>query len=236
MLPFSAAFNALVAATLLFDAALHLFDAFWIGRYLGIPGTLLILGSFGYSFRKRGLIKTGNPVRLLRLHEHMAWGGSLSVLIHGGTHFNALLPWLAVAAMLFNVASGLIGKFLLHRSQRDLDETRQQMRRDGLAESYIEERLYWDSVTYAAVKQWRRVHFPVTLAFASLAIAHIVAIFSVLGMATSRPWALLLVAVVLLLILAARFVFPMQMVSPGLLSTGHPAVAARCFVCHTPGV
>lgn len=177
MLPFLAAFSALVAATLLLDAALHLFDAVWIGRYLGIPGTLLILGSFGYSLRKRRLMKVGNPVKLLRLHERMAWGGSLLVLIHGGIHFNALLPWLAVAAMLCNVASGLTGKFLIERSRRDLDETRQQMRREGLAESDIEERLYWDSFTYAAVKQWRRVHLPVTLAFAGLAIAHIVAIF-----------------------------------------------------------
>ena len=53
VLPFLLSMFALVAAALLADAVLHWYDAVWIGRYLGIPGTLLILGSFGYSLRKR---------------------------------------------------------------------------------------------------------------------------------------------------------------------------------------
>lgn len=177
VLPFFATLCGLVAATVLIDAALHLLDAVWIGRYLGIPGTLLILGSFGYSLRKRGVIKVGNPLTLLRIHKYMAWTGSLLVLIHAGIHFNALLPWLAVAAMLVNVASGLTGEFLLDRSRRHLNEIRDQLRQEGVAEEILEERLHWDGLTLAAVRQWRRVHFPITLAFATLAIAHIVVIF-----------------------------------------------------------
>jgi hypothetical protein len=92
---------------------LHVVNAVWIGRYLGIPGTLLILGSFGYSLRKRQMIKAGKPAQLLRLHERMAWAGSLLLLVHAGIHFNAILGWLAVFAMLLNVGSGLTGKFLL---------------------------------------------------------------------------------------------------------------------------
>ena len=38
------------------------------------------------------------------------------------------------------------------------------------------ERSYWDSLTFDAVKQWRAVHFPITLAFGVLAVAHIVAV------------------------------------------------------------
>jgi hypothetical protein len=37
--------------------------------------------------------------------------------------------------------------------------------------------MYWDSLTFDAVKQWRVVHFPITLAFVVLAVAHIVAVF-----------------------------------------------------------
>ena len=44
--PFLLSFGLLVVAALLVDAALHLANMAWIGRYLGIPGTL-ILGSFG---------------------------------------------------------------------------------------------------------------------------------------------------------------------------------------------
>jgi len=177
VLPFLVSLVALVAASLLVDALLHVLDAVWIGRYLGIPGTLLILGSFRYSLRKRKWIRSGSPVRLLRLHERMAWLGCLLVLVHAGIHFNAILAWLAVGAMLINVGSGLTGKFLLSRSRRRLEEARQRMREQGLAAEELEERMYWDSLTFDVVKQWRVVHFPITLAFAVLATAHIVGVF-----------------------------------------------------------
>lgn len=177
VLPFYLSLIALAIVTLLLDAALHLLDAVWVGRYLGIPGTLLILGSFGYSLRKRKLIARGNPATLLRLHERMAWAGSLLVLVHAGIHFNAILAWLAVWAMLINVASGLTGKFLLQRSRKRLEDARQRLRQQGLSKEALDERMHLDSLTFDVVKQWRAVHFPITLAFGVLALAHIVAVF-----------------------------------------------------------
>ena len=177
VLPFLLSLGTLALATVLIDALLHLANIAWIGRYMGIPGTLLILGSFGYSLRKRRLIKSGRPLQLLRWHERMAWLGSLLVLVHAGIHFNSILAWLAVVAMLINVASGLTGKFLLDRSRRRLEEARQRMRQHGMAADELDEHLYWDSLTFDAVKQWRSVHFPITLAFAVLALAHIMAVF-----------------------------------------------------------
>lgn len=177
VLPFVASFALLALLALAFDGLLHLFDMLWVGRWLGIPGTLLIIGSTAYSLRKRKLIQRGHPARLLRWHELLAWLGSLLVLVHAGVHFNAILGWLAVWAMLINVGSGLTGKFLLDRSRRRLEEARQRMRDRGLPEPELEDQLYWDSLTFDAVKQWRVVHFPITLAFAVLATAHIVAIF-----------------------------------------------------------
>jgi cytochrome b561 len=177
VLPFLLTMTALVVAALLIDAALHLLNVVWIGRYLGIPGTLLILGSTAYSLRKRKLIKSGNPAKLLRMHEWMAWLGSLLVLVHAGIHFNAILGWLAVGAMLINVGSGLTGKFLLDRSRRRLEEAQKGMRQKGITPEELEDRTYWDSLTFDVVKKWRAVHFPITLAFAVLAMAHIIAVF-----------------------------------------------------------
>jgi hypothetical protein len=175
VLPCYLSLLALAATALLCDGALHLLNAVWVGRWLGISGTLLILGSLAYSLRKRKLIHADESVQLLRLHESMAWGCSLIMLVHAGVHFNSILAWLATAAMLINAASGLAGKFLLNRSRRRLDEARQRMRADGLTTKHQSNRSYWDSLTFDAVKQWRAVHFPITLAFALLALAHFVA-------------------------------------------------------------
>lgn len=177
ILPFLGSFVVLALGALVADGALHLFDAVWIGRYLGIPGTLLIIASAIYSMRKRGLILTGHPAKLLKWHEFSAWLGSLLVLVHAGIHFNAILGWLAVGAMLVNVGSGLTGKFLLDRSRHRLEEARQRMRATGLSDQDLAGQLYWDSLTFDAVKKWRVIHFPITLAFAGLAPAHIVATF-----------------------------------------------------------
>lgn len=177
VIPFYLSLALLGGAALALDALLHLSDMVWIGRYLGIPGVLLIIASSGYSMRKRKLIKAGKPANLLRWHERLAWAGSLLILVHAGIHFNAILAWLAVWAMLINVASGLTGKFLLERSRKRLEATRAGLRAQGLSSAEVEERTHWDSLTFDAVKQWRVVHLPITLAFAILALAHIVAIF-----------------------------------------------------------
>ncbi len=95
----------------------------------------------------------------------------------GGTALAcAVLAWLAVAAMLINVTSGLTGKYLLQRAQRWLREARTQMREVGAQSEEIDLRLYWDSLVFDLVKQWRKVHLPIALAFAVLAVSHIVAV------------------------------------------------------------
>lgn len=174
VLPFAAWLLALALAALLVDAVLHHFDQVWVGRWLGIPGVALILASLHYSLRKRKIVTRGNPVTLLRRHEYMAWAGSLLVLVHAGIHFNAVLAWLALLAMLVNVASGLTGKFLLARARTRLIDARARLTAQGLDAADIDERLHRDSLTMDLVRKWRVVHVPITLAFAVLATAHLV--------------------------------------------------------------
>lgn len=177
ILPFYLRLVALAAAIILIDLALHLSGLVWIGRYLGIPGVLLILTSFGHSLRKRGIISSSNPVRLLHLHEWLAWTGSTLILVHAGIHFNAVLGWLAAVAMVINVISGLTGKYLILRSQRWLKQARADLHDAGRPDSEIEQQLFWDSLAAGLVRKWRIVHLPISLAFAVLAMAHIVAVF-----------------------------------------------------------
>ncbi len=177
ILPFYFRLLVLAAVTLLIDLVLHLTDMVWIGRYLGIPGVILILLSFGHSLRKRGIIDSKNPIRLLRLHEWLAWIGSTLVLVHAGIHFNSVLAWLAVAAMGVNIISGLTGKYLVLRTQRWMKQARTDLRGKGLDNTAIEQRLFWDSLAASLVRKWRAIHLPIALAFAVLATVHILSTF-----------------------------------------------------------
>jgi hypothetical protein len=176
VLPFYSGFVLLLAATIFVDLMLHLMRAAWIGRWLGIPGAALIVLSFAYSLRKRKLIRSGTPARLLVQHEQLAWLGSLLVLVHAGIHLHALLPWLAVAAMLVNVLSGLTGRMLLERSRRRATERGEALREAGRAPDEIERDQFWDWVAVDVMKRWRAVHMPITTAFTVLALAHITSI------------------------------------------------------------
>lgn len=177
VLPLALLFAGLVVATNLLDALLHRLQMVWIGRYLGIPGLLLILASMFYSLRKRGVVTTGNPASLLKAHKAMAWFGSLLVLVHAGIHFNAVLPWMAIAAMLVNVVSGLTGTFLLGRARTHVESRRKSLVEGGVSPAEIETRLFWDATTLDLLKGWRVVHLPIALAFAALAIGHVLVVF-----------------------------------------------------------
>ncbi len=177
ILPFSLMLGVLAAATLLGDYFLHRMNLVWIGRYLGIPGTLLIIGSLTYSLRKRKYIASGNPKSLLRFHEYSAWLGSLMILIHAGVHFNAILPWLATAAMGVNVVSGLVGKLLLDRSRRHVQGQREHFQLRGLSKPEVEQAVFWDAVSLDSMTRWRKVHIPIFIAFAVLSLGHIISIF-----------------------------------------------------------
>lgn len=177
ILPFTFLLGILAVAALAGDFFLHRLDLVWVGHYLGIPGTLLIIFSLVYSLRKRKLITSGSPRSLLTFHEFTAWFGSLMVLIHSGIHFNAILPWLATIAMGINVISGLVGKMLLDRSRRHVQGERERYQLRGLSRPEVEQAVFWDAVSLDAMTQWRKVHIPIFVAFAVLAMGHIVSIF-----------------------------------------------------------
>ncbi len=183
VLPFTFLLVLLAAATLAGDYLLHRLNLVWVGRYLGIPGTLLIIGSLVYSLRKRKYITAGNPKALLTLHEIGTWVGSLMVLIHAGIHFNAILPWLATVAMGVNVISGMVGKMLLGRSREHVLGQRDHYQLRGLSKAEVERAVFWDAVTLDAMTKWRKVHIPIFIVFAVLAMGHIVSIFLFWGWA-----------------------------------------------------
>ena len=145
-----------------------------IGRYFGIIGTVLIIASFTYSMKKRKLLTIGSPKMFLQSHEVLGWIGALMVLVHGGIHFNALIPWLAMISMLVVVASGLTGKFLLKDAKEQLKENEQRLRALGTPEPEIEQELLSHSLLIGTMQQWRKIHMPLSMIFFGLASLHII--------------------------------------------------------------
>lgn len=183
VLPFTVLLSVLALASWSGDYLLHRMNLVWVGRYLGILGTLLIIVSFYYSLRKRKIVTSGNPVTLLRLHEFSAWLGSLMILIHAGVHFNAILPWLATVAMSVNVVSGLVGRLLLKRAKAHVQTQREQLQQRGLSDPEVEQAVFWDAVALYIMNQWRKVHIPIYVVFLVIALGHILSVFMFWGWA-----------------------------------------------------
>lgn len=176
IVPFMEWYLLMIIATISIDFYLHKSNIVINSWATGISGSLLIIISFIYSFRKRKIIKIGSQKKLLNFHEYIAWLGSVVLLVHAGIHFNAVLPWLAVLALLINVASGLVGKYLLKKATDNLKEKKLNLSNLGLNTDEAEKKLFLDSITVDAMKKWRIIHFPITFLLLVLSIFHIITI------------------------------------------------------------
>jgi len=66
---------------------------------------------------------------------------------------------------------------LLSRSRQHVQEERTQFQLRGLSKTEVEKAVFWDAVALDAMAQWRKVHIPIFIVFAVLALGHIVSIF-----------------------------------------------------------
>lgn len=176
VLPFLQWYALMILIAIAIDYFLHRFQLVSVGRYLGFAGTFTILLSFVYSLRKRKIITSGSPKKLLLLHEYLAWIGSIMLLVHAGIHFNAVLPWLAILMLLIAVATGLIGKFLLKKANETLKEKKRALIDSGSSQKEADKALFFDSITVDLMKKWRLVHLPITLILGLLSLLHIITI------------------------------------------------------------
>lgn len=177
-LPSLAAYLGLIATAIGVDVVLHRLGLLWIGRYLGPIGTVLIVLSFAYSLRKRKLLQVGTPKQLLQLHETLGWLGALLILVHAGIHLNAIIPWLAVVAMLVVVASGFVGKLLVRRATDALTRGRKALAGQASPAPALERRVLLDALAVDAMKQWRAAHMPINAVFLVLTLVHLVTVFA----------------------------------------------------------
>ncbi len=176
ILPSFIIYLSLILSTIITDYFLHLASLVWIGRYFGIVGASFILSSFLYSLRKRKILNSGSPKGLLQAHEALGWSGALLISVHGGIHFNAIIPWVALFLMLVVVASGFVGRYLLNASKEELLSAKKELLNSSLSEEEIEKELLFDSLLVDKMQKWRKVHMPLTTLFVVFALLHIISI------------------------------------------------------------
>jgi hypothetical protein len=174
-LPLTLSYLLLILAALSLDAILHVVHMAWVGRYLGVPGTLFFLLSFGYSARKKKVIRQGALGFFLRFHCNAGWVGTLMILIHSGIHFNALMPWAATAFMLVVTGSGHVGQYLLKKVKA---EVKMKLQFSGITvtEEELDQQKYWDTLTVKTLEKWRTVHMPLVAVLIALTTLHIASI------------------------------------------------------------
>ncbi len=176
IIPFLSWYATMIFGAIFIDFILHYFGLVFIGRYLGYLGTFTILISFLYSLNKRKIIKFGTPKVLLDYHEYFALSGSIMILVHAGIHIHAILPWLAIGAMLINVASGLVGKHLLQEANKTMRERKLELKNSGASPDEIAHEVFWDTVSMDTMKKWRTIHLPITYFLALFSLIHIVSV------------------------------------------------------------
>jgi hypothetical protein len=175
-LPLTISYLLLIMAAISLDYILHAAHMAWIGRYLGVAGTAFLVFSFGYSARKKKLIKNG-PVKLfLRLHCNAGWVGTLMILVHSGIHFNAFLPWAATAFMMVVTASGHVGQYLLKKVREEVKMKMKMLGVPSVADDDVEQHRYWDTLTVRTLEKWRSIHMPLVVFLLGLTLTHILAV------------------------------------------------------------
>lgn len=176
IIPFILLFLLLIFLTIFFDFILHYFNVVWLGRYMGFFGLILIAISFLKSARKREIIFWIPSKYLINFHEYLSWTGGAMILVHGGIHLNALLPWLAISTLLMVMFSGLTGKYLLRRCGKFLIFKERQLQQRGIQQEEIKKILYVEIQAMNAMQNWKKIHIFMTILLFVLISFHILTV------------------------------------------------------------
>ena len=78
--------------------------------------------------------------------------------------------------LLINVASGLVGKFLLKNASASLSSSQQELIASGMSLEEVDKKLFFDKITVSSMKKWRVVHLPIAYTLGILTLLHIITI------------------------------------------------------------
>jgi len=170
---------AAVAGALLFEAFLSIgtpspFAHTTQGHVLGWIGFGVVLLVFIYPIKKRMSRNHRWPRGWFQVHMVAGLVGPLLILLHSGAHLHAVVPLLALAAMVVVVVSGIVGQGVHYLALRTFNDQRRQLREEGLSLNEIDLRLHRMAVQEEAFRLWQSIHAPMTLMFLVLTAIHVI--------------------------------------------------------------
>lgn len=130
--------NTFIALVLLiFVLPLAAFSGTFAGHLVGIAGTVLMLMTLIYPYKKYALKIKGKKNSLV---PHIYYGliGPILVVIHSGSGFKSVIGTILFLSMLLVVLSGITGKFLFGRVNKTF---KAREREYGLLRQALESRL-----------------------------------------------------------------------------------------------
>lgn len=143
------------------------------GRAVGWLGLAVILTVFVYPYKKRRAAERHWPRGWFRVHMAAGIIGPLLIFLHSGVHYHALVPVLAMSAMVIVTLSGVVGQAVHAYVLRTLHDERRKLQQSGLCDPDIETRLHGMASQEEAFRLWQVVHAPMTVAFVVLTVLHI---------------------------------------------------------------
>ena len=168
-----------IVGALLFEALLSIgtpspFAHTRPGHLMGWLALAIILLVFIYPIKKRVSRNHRWPRGWFRVHIVAGVIGPLLIFLHSGAHTHALVPLLALAAMVVVVVSGIIGQGVHYLALRTLNDKRRQLYEEGLAIEEIDMHLHRMAAQEEAFRLWQSVHAPMTLMFVVLTAMHVI--------------------------------------------------------------
>ncbi|HJR76910.1 MAG TPA: hypothetical protein VJ805_08045 [Nitrospiraceae bacterium] len=167
-----------VAAALIFELVLSIdkaspFGHTRYGRAVGWTGLGVTLLVFVYPYRKKTAPERRWPRGWFRVHMTAGVIGPLLIFLHSGAHYHALVPVLAMLAMVSVVLSGIIGQAVHAYVVRTLHEEHHRLRQKGLSDDDIDLQLHAMASREETFRLWQAIHAPMTVAFLLLSALHV---------------------------------------------------------------
>jgi hypothetical protein len=143
------------------------------GHLMGWIGLGVILLVFVYPSKKRMSRNHRWPRSWFQVHMVAGAIGPLLIFLHSGAHVHAMVPLLAMAAMVTVVVSGIVGQGVHYLALRTLNDRRRELHEEGLGSEEIDHRLHRMASQEEAFRLWQSIHAPMTLMFLVLTAMHV---------------------------------------------------------------